>query len=196
MSQSFNLYQLQRIDTKMDQLRQRVEKANVAIKDHKEIDTLQENLHSLEKTRDELLDHIGSVDAEIQSKKIKINQSESSLYGGKVQNPKELQALQAEIASLTNFVTAKEKELSVLMQEFESMEIQVDKARTTLEDGVALKQKNDQKTFRGEPCQLEGSGETRFRTAARSLADQTTAFGDLRGDQKKEKEYCRHHCRG
>jgi predicted nucleic acid-binding Zn-ribbon protein len=145
MSQSFNLYQLQRIDTKMDQLRQRVEKANVAIKDHKEIDTLQENLHSLEKTRDELLDHIGSVDAEIQSKKIKINQSESSLYGGKVQNPKELQALQAEIASLTNFVTAKEKELSVLMQEFESMEIQVDKARTTLEDGVALKQKNDQR---------------------------------------------------
>jgi predicted nucleic acid-binding Zn-ribbon protein len=145
MSQSFNLYQLQRIDTKMDQLRQRVEKANVAIKDHKEIDTLQENLHSLEKTRDESLDHIGSVDAEIQSKKIKINLSESSLYGGKVQNPKELQALQAEIASLTNFVTAKEKELSVLMQEFESMEIQVDKARTTLEDGVALKQKNDQR---------------------------------------------------
>lgn len=145
MSQSFNLYQLQRIDTKMDQLRQRVEKANVAIKDHKEIDTLQENLHSLEKTRDESLDHIGSVDAEIQSKKIKINLSESSLYGGKVQNPKELQALQAEIASLTNFVTAKEKELSVLMQEFESMEIQVDKARTTLEDGVVLKQKNDQR---------------------------------------------------
>ena len=145
MSQSFNLYQLQRIDTKMDQLRQRVEKANVAIKDHKEIDTLQENLHSLEKTRDELLDHIGSVDSEIQSKKIKINQSESSLYGGKVQNPKELQALQAEIASLTNFVTAKEEELSVLMQEFESMEIQVDKARTTLEDGVVLKQKNDQR---------------------------------------------------
>ena len=145
MSQSFNLYQLQRIDTKMDQLRQRVEKANVAIKDHKEIDTLQENLHSIEKTRDELLDNIGSIDAEIQSKKIKINQSESSLYGGKVQNPKELQALQAEIASLTNFVNAKEKELSVLMQEFESMEIQVDKARTTLEDGVALKQKNDQR---------------------------------------------------
>jgi predicted nucleic acid-binding Zn-ribbon protein len=145
MSQSFNLYQLQRIDTKMDQLRQRVEKANVAIKDHKEIDTLQENLHSLEKTRDESLDHIGSVDAEIQSKKIKINLSESSLYGGKVQNPKELQALQAEIASLTNFVTTKEKELSVLMQEFESMEIQVDKARTTLEDGVVLKQKNDQR---------------------------------------------------
>jgi predicted nucleic acid-binding Zn-ribbon protein len=129
----------------MDQLRQRVEKTNVALKDHKEIDTLQENLHSLEKTRDESLDHIGSVDAEIQSKKTKINQSESSLYGGKVQNPKELQALQAEIASLTNFVTAKEKELSVLMQEFESMEIQVDKARTTLEDGVALKQKNDQR---------------------------------------------------
>jgi len=145
MSQSFNLYQLQRIDSQMDQLRQRVEKTNVAIKDHKEIDTLQEILHSLEKNRDELLDHIGSVDAEIQSKKIKINQSESSLYGGKVQNPKELQALQAEIASLTSFVTAKEKELSAMMQEFESMEIQVDKARTTLEEGVALKQKNDQK---------------------------------------------------
>lgn len=145
MSQSFNLYQLQRIDTKMDQLRQRVEKANVAIKDHKEIDTLQENLHSIEKTRDELLDNIGSIDAEIQSKKIKINQSESSLYGGKVQNPKELQALQAEIASLTNFVTAKEKELSAMMQEFETLEFQVEKARTTLEEGVALKQKNDQK---------------------------------------------------
>jgi uncharacterized protein len=145
MSQSFNLYQLQRIDTKMDQLRQRVEKANVVIKDNKEIDTLQEILHSLEKTRDELLDNIGCVDAEIQSKKIKINQSESSLYGGKVQNPKELQALQAEIASLTNFVTAKEKELSAMMQEFETMEIQVDKARTTLEEGVALKIKNDQK---------------------------------------------------
>src|SRR5574341_146157 len=54
---------------------------------------------------------------EAQSQQIKIQQVESSLYGGKVQNPKELQDLQADIISLKKHLTAlEERELESMLK--------------------------------------------------------------------------------
>lgn len=41
-----------------------------------------------------------TAEAEAEAQKIKIEQTEASLYGGSVHNPKELQDLQREVASL------------------------------------------------------------------------------------------------
>jgi predicted nucleic acid-binding Zn-ribbon protein len=143
MSQSFNLYQLQRIDSKRDQLIQRVDFIQHVIEDRTEINHLEKNLVDLEVNRDSLLEKIALVDQDIQGKKIKINQSESSLYGGKVQNPKELQALQAEIASLNKYVSENETKLTSMMQEFEMIEKQDDQARAALEEGISTREKQN-----------------------------------------------------
>ncbi len=140
MSQSFNLYQLQRIDTKRDQLLQRVDVIHHVIEDRSEIDLFEKNLNNLENDRDNLLDKIAQMDQDVEGKKIKINQSEGSLYGGKVQNPKELQALQAEIASLNKYVSEKESDLSAMMQEFEFTEKKIERAQATLNEGISTRE--------------------------------------------------------
>jgi len=50
------------------------------------------------------------VESRINTSRIKIQQSESSLYSGKINNPKELQDLQSEIALLKKHVTVLEEE--------------------------------------------------------------------------------------
>ncbi len=145
MSQSFNLYQLERIDTRKDQLIHRAEQVQIEIEDRTSIDLLENILKDLEAKREDLLDHIGDLDQDIQNKKIKVSQSEASLYGGKVQNPKELQALQAEIESLCKFVADKEANLSSMMSEFESIE--KDLFQTQADLGKELSSKEKQKNM-------------------------------------------------
>jgi predicted nucleic acid-binding Zn-ribbon protein len=141
MSQSFNLYQLERIDTRKDQLFHRAEQIQKEIDDRSRIDLLDNSLKDLEAKREDLLDRVGDLDQDIQNKKIKINQSESSLYGGKVQNPKELQALQTEIDSLSKYVAEKEASLSSMMSDFESIERDLIQTQTDLEEELSAKEK-------------------------------------------------------
>jgi predicted nucleic acid-binding Zn-ribbon protein len=58
---------------------------------------------------------------EAQGQQIRIQQAESSLYGGKVQNPKELQDLQADIGSLKRHLAAlEERELEAMLRSEEA----------------------------------------------------------------------------
>lgn len=63
-----------------------------------------------------------SFESKILERRNKLEQSESSLYGGKIKNPKELQDLQKEIASLRSIITAMEDEQMVLMLNLEEKE--------------------------------------------------------------------------
>ena len=91
----------------------------------------------MELRREDLYKNIADLDQDIENKKIRINQSESSLYGGKVQNTKELQALQAEIESLNKYVSEKEIDLTSKMVAFETCEKDLEFSRTELEDGMS-----------------------------------------------------------
>jgi predicted nucleic acid-binding Zn-ribbon protein len=141
MSQSFNLYQLERIDTRRDQLFHRADQIQKEIDDRTRIGLLENCLKDLETKRENMLNHIGDLDQEIQNKKIKINQSEASLYGGKVQNPKELQALQTEIESLNKYIAEKEATLISMMSDFETIEKEIILTQTDLDDELSAKEK-------------------------------------------------------
>jgi predicted nucleic acid-binding Zn-ribbon protein len=54
--------------------------------------------------------------------KIKLDQSNASLYGGLVKNPKELQDLEREISNLTRQITEKENTLMSLMEQNENLD--------------------------------------------------------------------------
>lgn len=72
-------------------------------------------------------------EAEVESQRIKIEHAEASLYGGQVKNPKELQDLQMEVASLKKYLaTLEERELEAMVRAEETQKI-LDEANDKLQ---------------------------------------------------------------
>jgi predicted nucleic acid-binding Zn-ribbon protein len=72
-------------------------------------------------------------EADVQKQRVKIEQTESSLYGGHVHNPKELQDMQKEVASLKKHLeTLEDRELEAMVT-VESAEKEMRSAQTELE---------------------------------------------------------------
>jgi predicted nucleic acid-binding Zn-ribbon protein len=97
---TFHLYQLQKLDIGLANLEQQITTIKAKIIDRSdflsasmELDQSIENLNKEQEESD-------ITESKLSAKRIKLAQSESSLYSGKIQNPKELQDLQVEIASL------------------------------------------------------------------------------------------------
>jgi hypothetical protein len=108
MSLPFKLYRLQQIDSHYDQVAARMHEIQ---KQLSEDESLREAIArettarlSLEDAKKNLL----RAEEGVQEQRIKIETSESALYGGRIRNPKELQDLQNEIASLKRFLSVLE----------------------------------------------------------------------------------------
>ncbi|OQY82792.1 MAG: hypothetical protein B6D40_08330 [Anaerolineae bacterium UTCFX3] len=111
MSAALGLYRLQQIDTQMDRARARLEAIRAALDNDAELRAASERLAAAEETRRETERAQRQAEAEAQSQRIKIEQTESSLYSGAVRNPKELQDLQHEAASLKKYLATLEDRL-------------------------------------------------------------------------------------
>ncbi|GIK09888.1 MAG: hypothetical protein JETCAE02_18450 [Anaerolineaceae bacterium] len=111
MSAALGLYRLQQIDTQMDQTRARLEAIRAALENDAELRAASESLAAAEGTHKETERAQRQAEAEVQSQRIKIEQTESSLYSGAVRNPKELQDLQHEAASLKKYLATLEDRL-------------------------------------------------------------------------------------
>jgi uncharacterized protein len=98
MSQVPHLYQLQKMDTELEQISQRLNEISKIIQNDQTLQlaekTLSQSRASLHRAHIELR----SSEERVSEQRIKIETSESNLYGGKIKNPKELQDLQLEIA--------------------------------------------------------------------------------------------------
>jgi predicted nucleic acid-binding Zn-ribbon protein len=133
MSASLGLFRLQQVDSQIDRARLQLDKIRKTLENDIElkkalaiVETGQADLHA---ARHELK----TIEAETQAQKIKIEQTEASLYGGSVHNPKELQDLQREVASLKkHLATLEEKELEAMLKT-EKAEAALGEARSGLE---------------------------------------------------------------
>ena len=137
MNTGFQLYQLQQIDTKIDTSLNRIDEIDQFIAGNTSIKNAQDQLSSSEKKYIEeknLFEHLNS---EVQAKKNKKAQSESSLYGGTVKNPKELQDFQQEIRSLTKIILKLEDELLEKLIELENFEEQMKAAKENLKQSLS-----------------------------------------------------------
>jgi predicted nucleic acid-binding Zn-ribbon protein len=103
MNQSSNLYRLQLIDTQIDVANSRIREIEAILSNNTELQQAQEQAHIAEQTLQDASKSLKKAEEAVQDQHIKINQSESVLYGGKVRNPKELQDLQNELAALKRF---------------------------------------------------------------------------------------------
>ena len=115
MSRPFKLYRLQQIDSQLDAMHIRLKEVEKALNDNRAVVEVEQKLASVSEALQRAKNSLRNAEHDTQQQRIKIEQTEATLYGGKVRNPKELQDLQSESAAL-------KRHLSVLEErQFEAM---------------------------------------------------------------------------
>jgi predicted nucleic acid-binding Zn-ribbon protein len=132
MSAALGLYRLQQIDSQMDQARTRLEAIRQVLENDAELQAASQRAASAENAHKEAERAQRQAEAELQSQRIKIEQTESSLYGGSVRNPKELQDLQHDVASLKKHLATLEDRVLEAMLTAEATASTLTEARAAL----------------------------------------------------------------
>ena len=139
MSAALGLYRLQQVDSQLDHAHARLTSIQQTLENDEELRRSTERCLVAEnrfKEAESLLTHS---EQEVEKQRIKIQQTEASLYGGLVHNPKELQDLQKEVASLKRHLeTLEERELEA-MEAAENTEKELGIAQAELERVKASK---------------------------------------------------------
>ena len=134
MSASLGLYRLQQVDRQIDHARAQLDEIRQTLENDAE---LREALSLVEtsQTQDHRVQNeMRNAEAEVESQKNKIEQVEASLYGGSVKNPKELQDLQKDVASLKkHLATLEELQLDAMLKA-ETAESELRIAKKALEE--------------------------------------------------------------
>lgn len=117
MSASLGLYRLQLVDSRMDEVRMRLEHIRQKLENNEELLQAKKQAAELE-TRMKLAQQaMNYAETEVDRQKVKIEQSEASLYSGNVKNPKELQDLQHEIVALKRYlITLEDRQLDAMLE--------------------------------------------------------------------------------
>ena len=133
MSAALGLYRLQQVDTQIDQIQARLKTIQQILENDAPLRAAQERSLAAESRHTEAARVLKLSETEVERQRIKIEQTEASLYGGKVQNPKELQDLQKDVASLKrHLITLEERQLEAMLAE-ETAEQDLQTARNDLE---------------------------------------------------------------
>jgi len=104
MNQTLSLYRLQQIDIQIDRLQSRLHAIQAILDDDAELRQLKEQANAAEARYQAAEQTLKQAEGDVQSQHIKIEQTQSSLYGGKSHSPKELQDLQNDVASLKRYL--------------------------------------------------------------------------------------------
>lgn len=133
MSASLGLFRLQQVDSKIDRARTKLEAIRQALENDAELREALKRAETTKAEHDRVNQILKNSEAEVKAHSIKIQQTEASLYSGSVKNPKELQDLQKEIASLKkHLITLEERELEAMVNA-EQSEMEMETAKTALE---------------------------------------------------------------
>ncbi len=112
-----NLFELQAIDTQLDTFQAEIATIESTIGKNDDVERANQNLLSIQEKVNSNQQALNLIIEEIEQKKVKLSQSDSTLYSGKVQNPKELQDLQQEIQYLKRAIsTLEDKQLDQMIK--------------------------------------------------------------------------------
>jgi hypothetical protein len=128
MNESLNLYRLQQADGQLTTIQARLSAIQAILENDAELlaarqrqQQAQENLHGAERA-------LRQAEIDAQAQRIKLEQAESSLYSGRIQNPKELRDLQNDAASLKRHLATLEDILLEAMLSVEAAREEQEKA--------------------------------------------------------------------
>ncbi|BBB48481.1 zinc ribbon domain-containing protein [Pelolinea submarina] len=122
MNVGFQLFQLQSIDSELDHAQNRIKEILTAIETDKNVALAKKRVETMEAELRKIKSDFETIDYETDQKKVKKAQSEANLYSGRIQNPKELQDLQAEIASLNKMLGELEERSLEQLEKLEKAE--------------------------------------------------------------------------
>lgn len=110
MNSAFHLYQLQKVDSQINLLDIRLKEIADLLRNDSEIQAATQALFEVSSSLSAANSVLQDIEQKIRTKRNKLEQSESSLYAGNIKNPKELQDLQKEVASLKSVISEYENE--------------------------------------------------------------------------------------
>ncbi|PJF23005.1 MAG: hypothetical protein CUN56_03140 [Phototrophicales bacterium] len=132
MAQAQALYALQEIDLKIIAQNKRLETLTQQLQDNQSVLEAQQQVEAAQKRLTPLHTKQKDLELEIQTNRQKAKASEDRLYSGNVKNPKEMQDLQQEIASLKQRNQTLEDQLLDLMLTIEAAEADLQTAERHL----------------------------------------------------------------
>ena len=187
MSASLGLYRLQQVDRQIDRTRSQLDTIRQTLENDAEMRECLKQVETAKAAHHHTHHELKSTEVEVEAQKIKIEQAESSLYGGRVQNPKELQDLQKDVASLKKHLsTLEERELEAMLAA-ETADKNLQNANTQLEliqarlGSEHKKLIADQSTF---VMELENLVEEREATLAPIDSSLLQIYEDLRQQRR------------
>jgi predicted nucleic acid-binding Zn-ribbon protein len=132
MSAALSLYRLQQVDSQIDQAQSRLKAIRQTLENDAELRAAlndSEAADSKLKAAERLL---RQSEQEVEKQRLKLQQTEASLYGGLVHNPKELQDLQKDVVSLKRHLETLEEREYQIMEEVEIAEKEFENTKATL----------------------------------------------------------------
>lgn len=184
VSRASGLYRLQSIDLEMDRLRERFAQILAILEDNSIVQLRQDELQAKGTQLRSATTDAKDAEYTVQAQQDKIQSTEQALYGGSVQNPKELQDLQAESESLNrHLVTLEDRQLEAMLIQ-EELESEYDALSADLEQ-LLTRQAEEHEALTKERDQIEiklGTLEAEREVAAGSVpVDDLEHYEKLRG---------------
>ena len=129
MSDTFKLYRMQQLDSQLDAIQKRLNEIEIALSDRRELKLAESQFEAATEILNRVTAELRHSEQEVKAQRLKIEQTEATLYGGKVRNPKELQDLQNESAALKRYLAVLEdRQLEKMIAQEEA---QADEARAS-----------------------------------------------------------------
>lgn len=187
MSASLGLYRLQQVDRQIDRARAQLDTIRKTLENDTELQQALKRVTTAQTDNHHASHSLKNAEAEVDAQKIKIEHAESSLYGGRVQNPKELQDLQKEVASLKKYlVTLEERQLEAMVKA-ESTENDLQSVKTELEK-IQARLGNEHKNLIADQTsisiELEQLAEEREAALGPIESNLLQAYEDLRQQKR------------
>ena len=187
MSVALGLYRLQQVDSQLDQIHARLKTIRETLENDLELRAANKTVSSSDGAHKETSVVLKHSEAEVEKQRLKIEQTEASLYSGSVKNPKELQDLQMDVASLKkHLATLEERELEAMIRA-EETEKGLASAKKKLED-VQSKIKDQNSDLSNESDTLNKDMErleTERKAISDDLAEQATSTYEQLRRQKR-----------
>jgi hypothetical protein len=133
MSAALGLLRLQKVDSSINQVQARLEQIRETLENNTDLAAARARLENAERAQEQAEHTRQARDSDTRSQQLKIQQAESSLYGGSVRSPKELQDLQADVESIKRHLATTEELEFESMVTLESAEVEVRSARAELD---------------------------------------------------------------
>ncbi len=153
MNQSSHLFQLQKTDTEYDRHHARLQQIEVELNENAALTAAQDDLNSIAKILVTAKQALTKIEDDIQKDRIKLQISESNLYGGRIKNPKELRDLEIEIDSIKKRIHSREDDQLDALLKVEEAETNHQLASGRMEE-IKTRLIETQSSLKGEKTQL------------------------------------------